>query len=85
MSVGNLQDYGSKGTNFPYQLGALKLAAMSQLMYCAEVTVSNTSVAALATDINNYFVANPTFYLISKQIVYVGTTYTAFLTVSKVK
>lgn len=85
MSIGNTKSYGNKGNNFPYQLGTLKLAAMSQLMYCVEVTVSNTSVAALATDINNYFVANPTFYLISKQLVYVGTTYTAFLTVSNVK
>jgi hypothetical protein len=85
MSVGNLIDYGNKGSNFPYQLGALKLAAMSQFIYCGEITLSNTSVAALATDINNYFVANPTSYLVSKQIIYVGTTYTAFLTVSKVK
>lgn len=85
MSVGNLIDYGNKGTNFPYQLGALKLAAMAQFTFCAEVTLSNTTVAALATDINNYFVANPTYYLVSKQIIYVGTTYTAFLTVSKVK
>lgn len=85
MSVGNLIDSGNKGTNFPYQLGMLKLASASQVKNCAEVSLSNTSVAALTTDINNYFVANPTYYLISKQIIYVGTTYTAFLTFSKVK
>jgi len=85
MSIGNTKSYGNKGNNFPYQLGMLKLASLAQVRNCAEVTLSNTSVALLATDINNYFVANPNYYLVSKQIVYVGTTYTAFLTVSKVK
>jgi hypothetical protein len=85
MSVGNLIDSGNKGTNFPWQLGMLKLASLAQVKNCAEVTFSNTSVALLATDINNYFAANPNYYLVSKQIIYVGTTYTAFLTVSKVK
>ena len=85
MSVGNLTDYGNKGNNFPWQLGMLKLASLAQVKNCAEITLSNTSVALLATDINNYFAANPNYYLVSKQIIYVGTTYTAFLTVSKVK
>lgn len=33
MSVGNLKDYGNKGNNFPYQLAALKLAGMNQLLF----------------------------------------------------
>ena len=85
MSIGNTKSYGNKGNNFPYQLGMLKLASLAQVRNCAEVTLSNTSVALLATDINNYFAANPNYYLVSKQIIFVSPTYTAFLTVSKIK
>ena len=55
MSVGNLKDYGNKGNNFPYQLAALKLAGMNQLLFCEEVHMTSTSVAGLATLIDNYF------------------------------
>lgn len=85
MSVGNLIDYGNKGNNFPFQLGMLKLASLTQLKNCIEVSLSNTSVALLTTDINAYFTANPDYYLVDKQIVYVGTTYSAFLSVSRIK
>ena len=36
-------------------------------------------------DINNYFITNFNYYLISKEIIYVGALYTAFLTISKIK
>jgi hypothetical protein len=86
MSVGNLKDYGNKGNNFPYQLAALKLAGMNQLLFCEEVHMTSTSVAGLATLIDNYFTANPEKFLIAKTII--GTpiipfgSVTAFLTVA---
>jgi hypothetical protein len=43
MSVGNLKTYGNKGNNFPYQLNALKLASVSQLKNCSEITLNNAN------------------------------------------
>ena len=85
MSVGNLKTYGNKGNNFPYQLNTLKLASVSQLKNCSEITLNNATAAGLVTDINNYFITNFNYYLISKEIIYVGALYTAFLTISKIK
>jgi len=85
MSVGNLKTEGQKGNNFPWQLKMLKLASLTQVKNCVEVQLNNTSVVLLVTDINNYFVANPNYYLVSKEIIFVSPTYTAFLTVSKIK
>lgn len=83
MSIGNLKDYGNKGNNFPYQLAALKLAGMNQLLFCEEVTMTAANVAALLILINAYFTANPEKFLISKSIIEIPAgSVTAFLTVA---
>lgn len=84
MSIGNLRDQGNKGNNFPYQLAALKLAGMSLIKNLEEVEASGATPAALTTDINSYFTSNPDKYLVSKSVVWDGTTYTAFLTVASI-
>lgn len=86
MSVGNLKDYGNKGNNFPYQLAALKLAGMNQLLFCEEVVITAASASALGTAVNAYFVANPDKFLISKALALTpavpANTVSAFLTVA---
>ena len=80
MSVGNLKDQGNKGNNFPYQLRALQLASISKWENLHETTVSATSPGDLGTILEGLFAGKPHYYLVSKNIVWDGTNYTAFIT-----
>lgn len=82
MSVGNLKDYGNKGNNFPYQLQGLQLLGMNQNLFLTETQVSAVSAALLETAINTVLSSNTAKFLVSKSIVYDGTTWYAFLTLA---
>jgi hypothetical protein len=82
MSVGNLKDYGNKGNNFPYQLQALQLLGMSQNLFLRETQVSAASAGLLETAINTVLSNSTTKFLVSKSVVYDGTTWYAFLTLA---
>jgi len=82
MSVGNLKYYGNKGNNFPYQLQALQLLGMSQNLFLRETQVSAASAGLLETAINTVLSNSTTKFLVSKSVVYDGTTWYAFLTLA---
>jgi hypothetical protein len=82
MSVGNLKDYGNKGNNFPYQLQSLQLLGMNQNLFLREVQVNAASAGLLETAINTVLSNSTTKFLVSKSVVYDGTTWYAFLTLA---
>ena len=84
MSVGNLKDSGNQGNNFPYQLAVLRGLALSQCRNLEEVMIYAGDTASLASDINTYFTTYPNKYLISKQVTWDSSNYTAFLTVASI-
>lgn len=82
MSIGNTKTQGNKGNNFPYQLAALQLAGISKCQNLIEKQLNDTSASDLATAISDELAKTPNSFLISKSIIYNGTTYDAFLTIA---
>ncbi len=82
MSVGNLKDYGNKGNNFPYQLQGLQLLGMNQNLFLRETQVNAASAGLLEAAINTVLSNSTTKFLVSKSVVYDGTTWYAFLTLA---
>jgi hypothetical protein len=82
MSVGNLKDYGNKGNNFPFQLATLKGLALSQCQKLQEFELSDPTSAGLKTAIDLTLQSYPDSYLVSKNVIYDGTNYIAFITLA---
>jgi hypothetical protein len=82
MSIGNLKDSGNQGNNFPYQKSVLKGLALSQCRNLEELSWQSDDPEDIRDGINNYFRLNPNNYLVSKELVWNGTTYLAFLTIA---
>lgn len=91
MSVGNLKTYGNKGNNFPYQLKSLEglecacrqLSAINNKSAFSNITIStftDVTTGGLATQIQSLFATFPNSQLISQNIIWDGTDYTAFIT-----
>lgn len=82
MSIGNINSYGNKGNNFPYQKRVLNGLSQGRLGDVIEHVIVETNILDLQTAINSYYVANPGAYLVSKSVVHDGTDYVALLTVN---
>lgn len=82
MSIGNLKDSGNQGNNFPYQKSVLKGLALSQCRNLQEITFLDDDAEAIRQSIDNYFGLYPNNYLVSKEIVYNGADYVAFVTIA---
>lgn len=81
MSIGNLKTYGNKGNNFPFQKGVLDGLSLGKLGGLTEVVVSESNIVDLEANINTAFANNSNAYLVSKNVIFDGTDYIAFLTI----
>lgn len=84
MSIGNLKDSGNQGNNFPYQKSVLKGLSLSQCRNLEEITYQDSDPDVIRQSIDNYFGLYPNKYLVSKEIVWDGTNYVAFLTIASI-
>ena len=82
MSIGNLKTYGNKGNNFPFQLATLKGLALSQCQKLNEIELSEPTSADLKAAIDTVLQTYPDSYLVSKNVIYDGTNYIAFITLA---
>lgn len=85
MSIGNLKDSGNQGNNFPFQLKVLqgldKTANQTKCENLTEYYLQESTLSDMKTAIQMIFDSVPNGYLISKQIVWNGVDYGAFITI----